>query len=351
MGDLIEIACLCGKTRETVQLRATIPVKIKLCHCNSCRRANGTLCSPSLLLATRPACVSDLRSYKVSATTTRFFCSLCGTNICRYSSDSDSWHLRSGVVQRIIGDEQVFSKLEEIVQHQFVGDTKDGGLASCLTNAENEPIRQSRQHADQQSLDSSQEVLPKWSDRSSLEAACHCGSVRFLITRPNEASKRCSSPWPDLIRPYHSQSSKNEDDQKWWLRGRGKYLAGTCACRSCRLAFASPITCWAFIPKANLFRPDGRSFEFDIAELASYESSKGTYRNFCRSCGTPMFWHNGERPDLIDVSVGIFRAEEGARAESWLEWWTERVSFIEDAFEKELVTTFASRLPRVKQNA
>jgi hypothetical protein len=37
------------------------------------------------------------------------------------------------------------------------------------------------------------------------------------------------------------------------------------------------------------------------------------------------------RPDLIDVSAGLFRAEEGARAEHWLEWWTERVSFSEEA--------------------
>lgn len=33
---------------------------------------------------------------------------------------------------------------------------------------------------------------------------------------------------------------------------------------------------------------------------------------------------------LLDVAVGLLAAPEGARAESWLEWRTERVSFPED---------------------
>ena len=33
----------------------------------------------------------------------------------------------------------------------------------------------------------------------------------------------------------------------------------------------------------------------------------------------------------MDVSVGLLNADEGATAETWLDWWTERVSFAEDA--------------------
>ena len=33
----------------------------------------------------------------------------------------------------------------------------------------------------------------------------------------------------------------------------------------------------------------------------------------------------------MDVSVGLLDAAEGARAATWLDWWTERVSFSEDA--------------------
>src|SRR5271170_5257517 len=42
-------------------------------------------------------------------------------------------------------------------------------------------------------------------------------------------------------------------------------------------------------------------------------------------------------PELIDVSVSLLRAKEGSRAESWLSWWTERVSFREDPFDKKLI--------------
>lgn len=64
--------------------------------------------------------------------------------------------------------------------------------------------------------------------------------------------------------------------------------------------------------------------------LTSYSSSPGVVRDFCSGCGATVFWHDGIRPDLVDVSVGLLRAEEGARAESWLKWWTDRVSFEEE---------------------
>ena len=58
--------------------------------------------------------------------------------------------------------------------------------------------------------------------------------------------------------------------------------------------------------------------------LTSYESSPGDLREFCINCGATIFWHDKWSPDLINVSVGLLRAEE------WLDWWTDRVSFSED---------------------
>jgi hypothetical protein len=65
--------------------------------------------------------------------------------------------------------------------------------------------------------------------------------------------------------------------------------------------------------------------------LRSYESSPGVLREFCGTCGATIFWHDKWRPEVVDVSVGLLEAQEGARAEEWLEWWVERVSFEEDA--------------------
>ncbi|KAI1163902.1 hypothetical protein F5B18DRAFT_295419 [Nemania serpens] len=213
-----------------------------------------------------------------------------------------------------------------------------------------------------------------------LNALCHCKMVQFHITRPNAASKLPRSNFPDLMVPYHTGSAhiQNPEDNKWWLRpGLGlksrddevlpvekseprRYLAGTCACRSCRLISGFEIQTWAFVPRANIFfhirdknggsTVSGSQTLRTLSEagdkteitpldfgnlppdiLTSYESSPGVRREFCSRCGATVFWRDRWRPELMDVSVGLLDADEGARAETWLDWWTERVSFAEDA--------------------
>ena len=62
-------------------------------------------------------------------------------------------------------------------------------------------------------------------------------------------------------------------------------------------------------------------------------------------CGAMVFWHcKDNRPDLIDVSVGLLDPKEGARVESWLDWWTGRVSFSEFAVSKSLVASLEEGL-------
>ena len=281
------------------------------------------------------------------------------------SSDGDGdhvWSVSSGVIDHIDGHEAgSVSSLEQIVQHEFVGDTKDGGLAICIDKFDGrsipffsqgpdgpksdttpEELRKMLQHDEATDIDTHlQEAIDRQQDRADLDASCHCGGVRFQVTRPSKASRECSSPWPDLVVAYHSASSENHDDVKWWLTENDtKYMAGTCACRSCRLGSGSPIQAWAFIPKANIVQLDGMPLTYAMGTLKQIESSNGCYREFCSRCGATVFWHCLERPDLIDVSVGLLRAREGARASTWLEWRTERVSFKEMAFDKKLVDQF-----------
>ena len=80
--------------------------------------------------------------------------------------------------------------------------------------------------------------------------------------------------------------------------------------------------------------PEGDFSVLDFATLPkgilrSYRSSPGVIREFCPGCGATIFWHNHDRAELIDVSVGLFNAS-GARAEDWLDWWMHRVSFAEE---------------------
>ncbi len=163
--------------------------------------------------------------------------------------------------------------------------------------------------------------------------------MKFFVTRPNEASKKVRSPFSDLITPFHSQSSENPQNETWWLRANDtKYMAGTCACSSCRHALGFEIQTWAFIPKCNVFQEDGTPIDYRMGTLQHYDSTKDVVREFCKVCGATVFWHCQWRPDLIDVSVGLFD-QEGARAERWLDWWTGRVSFAEMAVSKSLVAS------------
>lgn len=175
-------------------------------------------------------------------------------------------------------------------------------------------------------------------EEEKLKAQCHCGGVKFYLTKPNASSKSVHSPFPDLMFPHHSGANKNPNNETWFLRDNDtKYMAGICTCKSCRLASGFEIQPWAFVPKCNIFQEDGWQMEYDMGTLKKYDSSPGIFREFCRVCGATVFWHCEERPGLVDVSVGLLDPAEGARVEGWLDWWTERVSFEELSVSRSLV--------------
>ena len=194
--------------------------------------------------------------------------------------------------------------------------------------------------------------------KKAVHAHCHCRGVEFWITPPNEASKGAKSPWPDLVIPHYLNKSSNPDNIPWWLPGGDRYLAGTCTCTSCRRASGFDITFWAFIPTANIFSDFDLTTPFPSSgghwgSMKTYMSSKGVTRTFCSRCGANVFW-NGDaeqfgREGLVDVAVGLLSASGGARAEEVLGWWTERVSFSEDALHKGLVRGLESGLKGWKE--
>ncbi|KIW19882.1 hypothetical protein PV08_00457 [Exophiala spinifera] len=326
MTTTVHITCLCGKNAETLQLDAHLPVSVSPCSCDECRRSTGMLYFSGLPIPSRPGVVDALTEYKSSEKLSRYFCQTCGSHMVLHVVKDDAWSVCSGVVERVVGLEQVSRlSLEKIVQHEFVGDTRDGGLAACLANFHGRSVplfdqgpgggeleRPLVAHFDWPDSGNSSEAAitasptypPLSNQTNEIDAACHCGGVKFRITRPNALSSQCSSPFPDL---------------------------------SCRLGAGSPIQCWAFVPKANIVQANKEPLSYEMGTLKQIESSKDCFREFCRVCGATVFWHCRERPDLVDVSVGLLRAGEGSRAESLLEWWTERVSFREDALDKGLI--------------
>jgi hypothetical protein len=277
--------------------------------------------------------------------------------------DDKTWLAYSGAIDKVkAAKADPLFRLEHVVEHEFVGDTVDRGLAICLEKMDGLKVPMNARGPGSSKLgDDAAKVLrnpaiaSKHPDdkqpEDNLKASCHCGGVQYEITRPNAESKKAWSPWPDLIVPAKSGHTDNSEDVKWFLRADDtKYLAGTCACRSCRLGSGSPIQTWAFIPKVNIVQLDGKPLDYTMGTLKQIENSKGNFRNFCSRCGANVFWHCLERPELIDVSVGLLRAPEGARASSWLEWWTERVSFKEDSLDQGLIGDLEKGLRNIKNS-
>jgi hypothetical protein len=358
------ITCLCGQARQEITLAAeAFPIEACLCHCDTCRSTSGMLCTAYLGLASPPPSLANLTNYSSSKAISRSFCRTCGAHLFAHEESIGQYRVCSGTIEH---SEDVI----RITHHEWVADTGDGGLAPFLTRIQQRGLAAYAQDSEQQIVnfvhgnggeDSKSAGPGDWfikaprlqapfrQHRENLHARCHCGGVEYYVTPPSELSVKLSSPWPDLLVPYHSGSPENNQGVKWWMRAEGtQFLAGLCACRSCRLASGFPIQSWAFIPKANVTKKDSTPVDFSLGSLQQYQSSPGIFREFCSICGATVFWHCEERPDLIDMSVGLLRSESGARAEDWLEWETGRVSFKEDALDQELVTALELGLKTMK---
>jgi len=351
----ITATCACQSFRLSVDLQpAALPLPAALCLCNSCRQLSGTcgtcyagevraddLPDPSVLNLTR---------YETSNGGERWFCSTCGAHALMRATENGPWHLATGLWDRTEG-------LLKWAGCKSIRETLDGGVSVWLGDV----MDQGRKERGLQSLvphdgdgtsvlgDTLGEFPRPKNDGTGeerLKASCKCGGVKFYITRPTTASKRVRSPFPDLMVPYCTGASPaNPENETWWLRDNDtKYMAGLCMCNSCRLASGFEVQTWAFVPRCNIFQEDGREMHYSMGTLKTYPSSDGVWREFCGVCGATVFWHCGERPDLVDVSVGLFNPEEGARVEAWLDWWTERVSFEEMAVSKGLARDLADGL-------
>lgn len=330
----IKLSCACGQlTASSAVPTSSLPLHLVLCHCDTCRHVSGLMCitEANLPKDAKPLEVEGkVQTYNTSSALTRCFCGTCGTSVYEKGGESpDTIGICTGALK---GGEGIV-KLE----HQlFVADTKDGGLAPWLLDGtpwEGWNFKSKEITKDSLFTRSKPNAKPQRSS-DKLHCRCHCGGVEFDITAPSKESSNISSQLPDLLEEPPEQ---NESEQ-WWLRcGGTKYLAGNCACNSCRLGSGYDIQSWAFVPKANIHQKDGSPIDFAMGTLKQYNSSKDVLREFCGVCGAVVFYRANDRPDLIDVSTGLMEAESGARAEEWLEWARDKVSYAEYAQNKPLI--------------
>lgn len=93
-----------------------------------------------------------------------------------------------------------------------------------------------------------------------LEGGCLCGAVRYRIA---------GAVPPDTV--------------------------AYCHCRICQRSSGAPAMAWATFPAAGVWVTQGTP--------ATYHSSAQGLRQFCRDCGTPLFFAYTEGPPELDVSV------------------------------------------------
>ncbi|KFY77678.1 hypothetical protein V499_03025 [Pseudogymnoascus sp. VKM F-103] len=361
----ISISCHCNRINGLIKalpLRAfgnSTSIEIDINHDYKTRKYSGQLAvsyfpsiqpEPSILEKTVCFRLGDLDQQNA---TTIYFCPTCGCHLFKEEWETvaektgPTWAVATGVAEKMPEKLATFT----IGRHINVDQTGDGGLSVWMKARNDDTIIQTdiplqdketllaKGHALLSSTPISNPSSSGDSDGDTLDASCFCGTVKFHVTRPNHESTLPKSQFPDLMIPYciKAEETPNPGDKKWWIRG-DRYLAGTCTCNSCRTCSGFDIQSWSFIPRANIFmhhsdKVVGLNF-MDLPEgiLRSYNSSPGVTREFCPGCGATIFWHNTDRSELIDVSVGLFNAQ-GARAEGWLDWWKERVGFEEDRFD------------------
>ncbi|KAF8174088.1 Mss4-like protein [Pholiota molesta] len=337
--------CHCGTSTFCVKFdRSTLPFDNSLCHCNTCRHVTGQMAFYYLpiqglplvgSLGLRPVDPnsSDLTGYRTSSRAVRYFCATCSSHLFK-CIDETVWYVSSGILDNVEG-------LARLRSHVWVKDTMDGGMANQLREVAGHRLPRFAQAEGSKELPLNwrSENLPSKEEMKKaegLDGYCHCGAVRFTVTRPNIYSIMPQAPYPDLLMPTSLKplaKIRNSKDEKWWL-----YLAGHCVCTSCRLGSGAEVQSWAFLSRANVFeagstQPIELRYEDDRhGSLSRYTWSPGKYREFCSTCGATVFlWHTG-RPDIFVISAGLFDQQtNGARAEEWLKWHKERLSYLENA--------------------
>ena len=364
---------------------------------------NGSLLAPPTIVVVndeprQPFDLGDLTAYKSSPDVTRYFCRSCAAHLFWVHhgaattvtgegehTTADKWAVAVGAL----------TETEDIVKvgfHIWVGDTLDGGLADHLTKIDGVELPRYKEGEGSEQVPIRRKDLGEAvtkakapnghslhgqggaASNEQLGGYCHCGTISYAITRPNEQSFLPTAAYPDLIYPHDAtrlSKVNNPNDEKWWLcprtpahngsssdssassssassdivdESKTKYLAGHCMCTYCRLTSGFEVQSWAFVPLANIVAPAGSDVPLYLAlnearpkGLKQYISSPGRYREFCGTCGATVCWWQAGVPGLVNVSVGLLDEKVGgARAEQWLEWHKDRVSFEGEALSPKL---------------
>lgn len=367
--SLFHLTCLCGSISEPGSLLSDqeTPVYAEMCHCETCRYTTGAFSASFSPLKSSPSATTldKLQAYRSSNIATRYFCPTCGCSCVFYTAPRDQWYFMSGAIEHIPAIETTAEpgNIFRVMRHAHILDTKDGGLAPFLlqlagrsvpTWAGIPPPMSASQEAFDLSHDKILSLLSASSkspahppqEDSYLTAACHCGGVNLQIKRANHA------PEDQSLCNYPPDTTKHPT-----------YL---CACRSCRLSTGVSLYPWTLVNAENVFNgktltstdsPARITFGFEASNpdanpglsLKHYWSSHNTCRSFCERCGAAISYWCAQRPEELDITVGILRSDDGSMARKWLGWAWGECSFSEESTDMELYEAWARAPELIKE--
>lgn len=350
-ASTLTFTCLCHAVtyKPTYKHSDTLPLPAEFCHCNTCRRSSGAICGAFVELTDPPPAeiLAQCTEYKSSEKVRRYFCSQCGSHLFLrgWSEDNPTlWFVWAGNLERADDDNRMDVDTIKVTMQCYVNDTMDGGLVGRMIEVaameknpssnvpgegiikENDPL--ANVYADiwfgTKMSTSDIEALVAESktreDRDSdrLDGECHCGSIKFCLTKP----------FP--LEQYDEQTRNH-------LRhDPTRYPTGTCLCRSCRASTGNPIHTWTWVPPQNVVTTSGEPVDFFMGEkgmkslgpaLKQYKTSAPVTWYFCGTCGATIFYEADNRDYVIDISIGVFRSKMGALARDFLRWeWDEDIT-------------------------
>lgn len=354
--------CLCKAQTITTSVTASdLPLKGTSCHCASCRRLTGALRSsdavwPSPLSSQAR---SSLKHYAFSDRVGVLFCGVCSSPMFwedrpepGAKAQDTTYRVFTGVLTKEtpVGWEEG-KELVRWASHMFVGDTKDGGATCWLRGMGQDLDQESTSEGKKKGIKmwlgangKSEEVTEQWpwpaleklppargeGVQGDVSIKCHCGGVDLVLQAGNAQRE-----FAEMVR-------RGEQDALPWFVdpvAPHKLLATQDACDSCRIWSGVEVWNWTFSLLKHLTfsggNKKGGAFPEDTTELrvavkakdptigtlAFYVSSQDVQRYFCSRCSASVFYAVDDRPEMVDISVGLLSSPDGgARAESILSW-------------------------------
>lgn len=327
--------CLC-KTHvyETTVPRSSLPLLGDACHCNSCRHARGSMYLVTTKWPNPKQELAALHKYAFGPNLDEYSCATCGTPMfCLGTKPGAEPSVILGCLDNTPG-------LVKYDRHIFVGDTKDGGATAWLReNPLDGGVCKRFRGWDEEARGPVEELPQEWPAPSGSTATAHADPVAGQkLASPERTPVWCHCRGVDLVlRSAVDMAARPTEELPLWVEPTTcKYLASTECCDSCRLAFGCDLVNWTFPPLSHIAFADGGAGAFPktVSELKErvdakdprmgtlkyYQSSPDVERYFCSRCAASVFYTVHDRPDMVDLAVGLLEHPDGARAEGLLAW-------------------------------